>query len=119
MHLAGDDLLILERTERTTKIFRISLAGATDIKAGKWDDAATAPSLEQADLAKEGIVPAAKALVLDTASHPEIAPKIEGMALFGDGALMLINDDDFGIDGKRTAVFKVTGLGLDVPAKGK
>ncbi|UEM04461.1 esterase-like activity of phytase family protein [Skermanella rosea] len=119
MHLAGDDLLILERTERTTKIFRIALAGATDIRGGKWDDAATAPSLEQADLAKEGVVPAAKSLVLDTADHPGIPPKIEGMALFGDGALMLINDDDFGIDGKRTAVMKVTGLGLDTPAKAK
>jgi hypothetical protein len=34
------------------------------------------------------------------------------MALFGNGDLMLINDDDFGIDGKRTAVIRVTGITL-------
>ena len=34
------------------------------------------------------------------------------MARFGNGDLMLINDDDFGIDGKRTAVMRVTGVPL-------
>jgi len=34
------------------------------------------------------------------------------MALFGDGSLMLINDDDFGIDGARTRVMRVRGLPL-------
>jgi hypothetical protein len=117
-YLSGDTLLILERTELTTKIYRIDLSGATDIAGGKWDDAATKPSLEQVKLDEAGIKPAAKTLVLDTADHTEIPVKVEGMARFGDGSLMLINDDDFGIDGKRTTIVKVTGLALDDPKRG-
>ena len=112
MHLAGDTLIVLERTEQTTKLFRIDLSAATDLAAGKWDDAATLPSLEQIDPAKEGLKPVPKTLVLDSADHKELPVKIEGMARFGDGDLMLINDDDFGIDGKRTAVMRVTGVPL-------
>ena len=106
-------LIVLERTEQTTKLFRIDLSAATDLAAaGKWDDAATLPTLEQIDPAKEGLKPAPKTLVLDSADHKELPVKLEGMALFGNGDLMLINDDDFGIDGKRTAVMRVTGVPL-------
>ncbi len=112
--LAFDDdrLLILDRTERTTKIFAIDTRGATDILGSKWDDPATLPSLEQTSLAEAGIVPVAKRLVLDSSRHPELPPKIEGMAFFADGSLMLINDDDFGIDGRSTLVARVRGLDL-------
>jgi len=46
---------------------------------------------------------------LDTADHPEVVGKTEGMALLGDGALALINDDDFGISGGRTQIAVVRG----------
>ena len=39
--------VVLERIDRTTKLQRISLAGATNILGSAWDDAATSPSLEQ------------------------------------------------------------------------
>lgn len=110
--LDGDRLLILDRTERTTKIFAIDTRGATDILGSRWDDPATLPSLEQTRLAEAGITPVGKRLVLDSSRHPELPPKIEGMAFFADGSLMLINDDDFGIDGRRTLVARVRGLEL-------
>lgn len=113
MLAVGEDrLLVLDRTERTTKIFRVDLAGATDILGGRFDDPATLPSLEQTNLAEAGIRPVSKRLVLDSSAHPELPTKIEGMALFADGSLMLINDDDFGIEGKRTLVARVRGLDL-------
>jgi hypothetical protein len=112
MHLGGDRLLLLERTDRTTKFFEVDLAGATDIKGSVWDESATRPSLEQSDLDQAGIRPVAKKLVLDSVDHPEMPGKIEGMARFGDGSLMLINDDDFGIEGARTRIMKVGGLSL-------
>ena len=111
--LAEDRLLLLDRTERTTKLFVVDLAGATDILGTRWDAAETAPSLEQASLAEAGIRPVGKRLVLDTADRPEIPVKLEGMARFADGSLMLINDDDFGIDGARTKVIRVRGLDLE------
>lgn len=110
--LDGERFLVVDRTERTTKIVLIDTRGATDILGSKWDDPATAPSLEQTSLAEAGIVPVAKKLVLDSSAHPELPSKIEGMAFFADGSLMLINDDDFGIDGRRTVVARVRGLEL-------
>lgn len=108
----ADRLLILDRTERTTKIFLIDTRGATDILGSRWDDAATLPTLEQISAAEAGIRPVAKRLVFDSSAHPDLPPKIEGMAFFADGSLMLINDDDFGIEGRRTLVARVRGLDL-------
>lgn len=102
--------LVDERTERTTKIFEIDLTGATDILGGRWDDPATRPTLEQSAIEATGITPVRKTLRFDTADHPNIPTKIEGLALFGDGALMMINDDDFGIEGNRTQVIRIEGL---------
>ena len=51
-------------------------------------------------------------LRFDTADHPEVVGKTEGMALLGDGALVLINDDDFGITGGRTQIAVIRGTGI-------
>ena len=44
--------------------------------------------------------------------YPEAPVKLEGMALAGDGRLMLINDDDFGIDGATTKILLIDGTGI-------
>lgn len=110
--LATDRLLVLERTDGTTKIYEVTLGGsATNIAGSGWDDPATRPSLEQSnELSGTGIAPLRKRLVLDTADHPQAPPKLEGMAVLGAGALVLINDDDFGITGQGTRVLIVRGL---------
>jgi hypothetical protein len=58
------------------------------------------------------VTPVAKTLRLDTADFPQIVGKNEGMALLGDGALALINDDDFGITGGRTQIVVLRGTGI-------
>ena len=112
--LGTDRLLVLERTEATTKLYEVDLAaGATNILGTRWDDPATRPTLEQSnDLAGTGIVPLGKRLVFDSADHPEAPAKIEGVAVLPDGALFLINDDDFGIAGERTVGLIVRGLDI-------
>jgi hypothetical protein len=35
-------------------------------------------------------------------------PDLEGMALLSDRELLLVNDNDFGIEGVATAFFRVT-----------
>ena len=109
MAVGLDRLIVDERTEQTTKLYEIELAGATNIAGSRWDDAATRPTLEQTDLAAAEIVPLKKTLRFDTADHPEVVGKTEGMALLGDGALVLINDDDFGITGGRTQIAVIRG----------
>jgi hypothetical protein len=110
--LGTDRLLVLERTDGTTKLYEVDLrAGATDILGSRWDDPATRPTLEQSnDLAGTGITPLGKRLVLDSADHPQLPAKLEGVAVLEDGALFLINDDDFGITGERTLGLIVRGL---------
>ena len=99
MAIGLDRLIVLERTEQTTKLYEVELAGATNIAGtplGRCGDAADARAERRSAV---GIVPLTKTLRLDTADHPTIVGKTEGMTLLGDGALALINDDDFGITG--------------------
>lgn len=112
MAIGLDRLIVLERTEQTTKLHEIDLAGATNIAGSRWDDIATRPTLEQSDLKATGIVPAGKTLRFDTADFPQIAGKTEGMTLLGDGTLAIVNDDDFGITGQRTQIVVVRGTGI-------
>jgi hypothetical protein len=106
-----DRLLVLERTDKTTKLHEITLAGATDILGTKWDLEKTKPSLERKkDPSRSGITPVMKVLRFDTARDFKDAPvKIEGVAILGDGSLALINDNDFGITGDGTVVLIVGG----------
>jgi hypothetical protein len=110
--LGGGRLIVLERTEATTKLYEVDLgAGASDIAGARWDEAATTPSLERSsDLAATGIIPLTKRLLFDSADHPEVPGKIEGVAVLAPGALFLVNDDDFGITGERTRGLIVRGL---------
>lgn len=112
MAVGADRLIVLERTEQTTKLYEIDLGGATNIAASRWDDPATRPTLEQIHVAAAGIAPVTKTLRLDTGDFPAIVGKTEGMALLGDGSLALINDDDFGITGGRTQIVILRGTGI-------
>jgi hypothetical protein len=112
MAIGADRLIVNERTDLTTKLYEIELGGATDIAGSRWDDPATRPTLEQTGLAGTEIASVGKILRFDSADHREIVGKIEGMALLGDGALALINDDDFGISGGRTTIAVVRGTGI-------
>jgi hypothetical protein len=121
VHLGGDErFLVVDRTDKTAHLVLISLAGATDILGSAWDDPATSPSLEETALrpaatgagAGAAVRPATKTLVFDTADQPELPGKIEGVALDGDGTLVMVNDDDFELEGERTTVIRVEGLEL-------
>jgi hypothetical protein len=112
MAIGMDRLIVLERTEQTAKLYEIDLSAATNIAGTRWEDLATRPTLEQSDVAAIGVTPVAKTLRLDTADFPQIVGKNEGMALLGDGALALINDDDFGITGGRTQIVVLRGTGI-------
>ncbi|GBE12426.1 hypothetical protein BMS3Bbin14_00339 [bacterium BMS3Bbin14] len=102
----NDKLIVLERINKTTKLYRINLDGATNILYSEWDDTVTSPSLEQVtDLASVAIAPIAKEIALDSAVDlpPDALPsKVEGVAILDKHELFLINDNDFGIEGANT-----------------
>lgn len=110
--IGPDKLIVLERTEGTTKLYAIELSSATNIQNSPWDDIDTKPTLEQVDLGTTAIQPVSKKLLFDSADFPSVVGKTEGLALLDDGALALINDDDFGITGAQTQIVVVRGLKL-------
>ena len=94
-------LLVLERTDKVAKLFRVDLRKATNILGTKWDGVATSPSLEalnEIQLADEGVGVLPKDLVIDLSTLPGVPEKIEGVVHLNDGKTIAIsNDNDFGI----------------------
>jgi len=111
--LGADRLLVLERTDKTTKLHENALAGATDILGSRWDDPAAEKSLEaQNDLSGTGVTPVKKTLRFDSADFKNVPDKLEGIAILGNGDVALINDNDFGITGEKTQVVVLSGSGI-------
>lgn len=105
--IGPDKLVVLERIAKTTKLYLVDLAKGTDILGTTWDEKATAPSLEQADLAAAGVTALPKTLWFDSSDYKDIPSKIEGVAIIAPDTLVIINDDDFGIDGASTKILRL------------
>lgn len=73
-------LLVLERISHTSKIYAV-------------------------DLSRPGRL--VKRLILNSDEAPAIAPDLEGMIALSDRELLLVNDNDFGIEGVETRFFRV------------
>ena len=105
----GDRLLVLERGSATTKLYSVKL-GSRKRVAVRYRDLAHNPSIEvmsrKNSLAK-GIPVLTKQLVLSTDDHPEISPDLEGVARLDDNTLLLVNDNDFGVEGVKTEFWRV------------
>ncbi|MDQ6954726.1 MAG: esterase-like activity of phytase family protein, partial [Mariprofundaceae bacterium] len=101
-----DQLIVLERVSKTTKLYRINLGGATNILGTAWDTIGTLPSLEQSNLLTviPNIASLVKTLAMNSAvDYPGLLPsKVEGIGLLNNNELVLINDNDFGIFGTPT-----------------
>jgi hypothetical protein len=78
--LGGDQLLVLERISATSKLYRVTLDAAV----------------------------LTKTLVLSTDDWPQIDADLEGLALLSDRDLLLSTDNDFGVEGRETAFYRVT-----------
>lgn len=105
--LGPERLLVLERMSHTAKIYRVNLAGRA-LAPEHLDE--TTPALETlsgAELAAAGVPVLDKTLLLSTDDAESIAPDLEGMAALSDRELLLVNDNDFGIEGVETRFFRV------------
>lgn len=85
------------------KIFRIDLAGATDVSdssngaTGLLVGGKTIEQLSVAELAAANILPVTKTLVADLLALGYPHDKPEGLVVLGPSEIGVINDDDFGI----------------------
>jgi hypothetical protein len=122
MALGEERFLVIERTDQATALYEIDLRHATNILGTLLDAPTTSPILEQHGLSgfptltEAGVAPVGKTLRFIASSldgaEPQFARKLEGLGLTQQGALILVNDDDFGITGERVRVDIVTGAGF-------
>jgi hypothetical protein len=69
----------------------------------------TSPTLEQLSADDRFDLPVlAKTLLFDSDHHPEVSADLEGMTLLNERTLLLVNDNDFRIEGAETAFWRVT-----------
>ena len=107
--LAGNRLLVLERGSATTKLYIVAPTLESPIDAGHLD-LSTRPTIEESSALDDRAIASTmltKTLVLSSDDHPEIGADIEGLALLGDRRLLLVNDNDFGIEGIVTRFWRV------------
>ena len=104
---APDILLVLERGSKTTRIYRVQLRGELATPPQHLD-AATRPTLEELSGRGELDLPVLeKSLLFDSDSAPEVAADLEGMVILSESELLLVNDNDFGVEGAETSFWKV------------
>lgn len=79
--IGPDRLLVLERITRSARIYAV-------------------------DVGAPGVL--AKTLVFTTDDHPEVAQDLEGVTLLSDHELLLVTDNDFGVEGAETRFYRLT-----------
>lgn len=106
--LGGGALLALERGTETTKLYRIEPGEAAALGPEHLDPA-TRPTVEELS-GRDGPFPLPvldKTLVFSSDGAPELPADMEGVALLSDRALLLVNDNDFGVEGAETSFWRL------------
>ena len=94
----NDSLLVLERTDKVAKVYRVDLRPATNVLGTVWDDPNRRPSIETVrDLSTTGVQVLSKSLVLDLSTIGKVPEKIESLVLLDRSTIMVANDNDFDV----------------------
>lgn len=109
-------LLVLERGSETTKIYRVPLDPSLAAPVEHLD-ISTRPTLEELSGRGEelGAPVLQKRLLFSTDEALEVAADLEGMVLLSPTELLLVNDNDFGIEGAETSFWRIR---FDTPLTG-
>jgi len=103
----NDRLLVLERGSETTKIYRTRLGAALATGSDQLD-ISTRPTIEEISGAGVELPEVEKQLLISTDDHPEVGTDLEGMVILSPTELLLVSDNDFGVEGARTGFWRVT-----------
>lgn len=102
-----DALLVLERGSETSRIYRVDLRSAQPLGAEHWQ-VETRPTVEQLSAGDLFDLPVlAKRLLFDSDEAPEVAADLEGMALLSPTEIVLVSDNDFGVEGAETSFWRI------------
>ena len=102
-----DALLVLERGSETTKIFRTRLDASATLDPSHLH-IGTRPTVEQVSGEGGSLPELPKQIQFSSDAHPEVAADLEGMAILSPTQLLLVSDNDFGVEGAETSFWRVT-----------
>jgi hypothetical protein len=108
--VGNDRLVVLERISKTSKFYLVDLASGAPLDAS-FDNPATAPSLEQmtaGEIEAKGIKALVKQPLLDSDDVGGLPKKVEAIAVMSPTEMVVINDSDFGIEGDKTQIRRIT-----------
>jgi Esterase-like activity of phytase len=103
-------MLVLERVSASTKLYVVELTKLHETPP-QYMDAAMRPTIEQmsrAELKAAGVPLLDKRLIFDTDDAPQVCADLEGMILLSPCTLLLVNDNDFGVEGVATQFWRIT-----------
>lgn len=101
-------LICLERGSETTKLYAVSLDGSAALPPEHLDPD-TRPTIEELSATGrlDGLPVLAKTCLLDTDDHLEVGADLEGMALLAPDELLVVSDNDFGVEGAKTGFWRI------------
>lgn len=102
-----NELLVLERGSATTKLYRVRLDLQASLASEHLDDR-TRPTVEElsaADALDLSVLD--KELAFNSDDVPEMSADLEGMAFLSRFELLLVNDNDFGVEGAETSFWRI------------
>jgi hypothetical protein len=105
--LDDNELLVLERASKTSKIYRVRLSDELKLP-DRHLHAATRPTIEELSAQDAELPELGKDLLFTSDEWPQVTADIEGMALLDPCSILLVSDNDFGCEGKRTGFFRLT-----------
>jgi Esterase-like activity of phytase len=106
--MGADSLLVLERGSETTKIYKVTPADDFRLPPEHLD-LSTRPTVEELSAGDEefGLPLLGKSLLFSSDDAPEVGADVEGMAILSPSELLLVNDNDFGVEGAETGFWRV------------
>lgn len=102
----GHKLAVLERGSKTAKIYLVTPSDPSALPAEHLD-IDTRPTVETLSAGELALPVLAKRLLFSTDDAPEVGADLEGMAILSPFELLLVNDNDFGIEGAETGFWRV------------
>jgi hypothetical protein len=98
---------MLERVSATAKLYVVTL-NPDRVLPPVWCDAQTRPTLEELSAREALDLPVVdEDMLFSTDDPPEIGPDLEGLALLEDRMILLVNDNDFGVEGATTRFWRL------------
>jgi hypothetical protein len=101
-----DSLLVLERGSETTKIYKVTPSADSELPPEHLDDSAR-PTVEELSAGDIGLPVLGKRLLFSSDDAPGVGADLEGMAILSPCELLLVNDNDFGVEGAETGFWRV------------